>query len=246
MKNAVLIVAFLFVCASAAASEVQYGQFEVTFTAAELLDAATIDTVSGFMDVNADITWKMYVPETYDPASPAGLMVYISPTQKGWMPRPWQSVIDDENLIWISANASGNEVIVAKRMIYAVLAPQIATASYRIDPDRVYLSGFSGGGKVSGMVAINFANIFRGAIYICGAQYWPEDPPPIFSQLEKNRYVFLTGSEDFNRDLTYKIYRKYKSAGLENVDLINVPRMTHQNPSTRYFLKAINFLDQRE
>ena len=246
MKNAVLVVAFFFVCASAAASEIQYGQFEVTFKAAELMDAATIDTVSGFMDADEDITWKMYVPETYDPTIPAGLMVYISPSQKGWMPRPWQSVIDDENLIWISANASGNEVVVAKRMIYAVLAPQIATASYRIDPDRVYLSGFSGGGKVSGMVAINFANIFRGAIYICGAEYWSEDRPQMFSYVEKNRYVFLTGTEDFNRDLTYKIYRKYQSAGLVNVDLINVPRMTHQNPSTRYFLKAINFLDQRE
>jgi len=246
MKYAALVVAFFLSCASAAASEVQYGQFEVTFTAAELMDSATMDTVAEFMDVNEDITWKMYVPETYDPAVPAGLMVYISPSQEGWMPRRWQSVIDDENLIWISANASGNEELVAKRMIYAVLAPQIATASYKIDPDRVYLSGFSGGGKVSGMVAINFANIFRGAIYICGAEYWSEDRPPMFSQVEKNRYVFLTGSEDFNRDLTYKIYRKYQSAGLENVELINVPRMTHQNPSARYFLKAINFLDQRE
>ncbi len=246
MKNAALVVALFLICASAAASEVQYGQFEVTFTAAELLDSATMDTVSEFMDVDADITWKMYVPETYDPAVPAGLMVYISPSQKGWMPRRWQSVIDDKNLIWISANASGNEELVAKRMIYAVLAPQIVTTSYKIDPDRVYLSGFSGGGKVSGMVAINFANIFRGAIYICGAEYWLEDPPSLFSHVENNRYVFLTGSEDFNQDLTYKIYHKYQSAGLENVELINVPRMAHKNPDTRYFLEAINYLDQRE
>jgi hypothetical protein len=245
MKFAALVVAFFFGSASAA-DDIQYGQFEVTHTAAELLDPETIATVSEFMDVNDEIVWNMHVPESYDPNVPAGLMVYISPGDQGWMPRGWQPVIDEENLIWISASASGNEVLVAKRMIYAVLAPQIATARYRIDPDRVYLSGFSGGGKVSGMVAINFANIFRGAIYICGAQFWTEDRPQMFSQLEKNRYVFLTGSEDFNRDLTYRIFRKYESAGLENVELINVPRMTHQNPSTRYFRKAIHFLDQRE
>ena len=246
MKYAALVVAFFFSYASAAASEVQYGQFEVTHSAAELLDPETIATVSEFMDVNEEIVWNMHVPESYDPNVPAGLMVYISPSDQGLMPRGWQPVIDEENLIWISASASGNEVLVAKRMIYAVLAPQIATASYKIDPDRVYLSGFSGGGKVSGMVAINFANIFRGAIYICGAQFWSEDRPQMLSQVEKNRYVFLTGSEDFNRDLTYRIFRKYESAGLENVELINVPRMTHQNPSTHYFRKAINFLDQRE
>ncbi len=198
------------------------------------------------MDVGADIVWKMYVPETYDPSAPAGLMVYISPSQKGWIPRKWQSVIDSENLIWISANASGNDEIVAKRMLYAVLAPQIAASRYELDPDRVYLSGFSGGGKVSGMVAINFANIFRGAIYICGAEHWLDDPPKLISQVERNRYVFLTGSEDFNRDLTYRIYFKYQAAGLQNVELINVPRMGHKNPETRYFLKAIKYLDQRE
>jgi predicted peptidase len=173
-------------------------------------------------------------------------MVYVSPSQKGWMPRSWQPVFDDENLIWISANSSGNEEIVAKRMLYAVLAPQIAAVSYKIDPARVYLSGFSGGGKVAGMVAVNFANIFKGAIYICGAEYWIDDPPKLFSEVKNNRYVFLTGSEDFNRDLTYKIYRKYKSAGVSNIELINVPQMTHSNPDTRYFLKAINYLDQRE
>ncbi len=246
MKNAALVVVLFLICAGAAASEVQYGQFEVTFTTAGLMDPATKDTVSEFMDIHEDITWKMYVPKTYDPSVPAGLMVYISPSDKGWIPKRWQSVFNDENLIWISANASGNEVIVAKRMIYAVLAPQIATASYEIDTDRIYLSGFSGGGKVSGMVAVDFANLFKGAIYICGAEDRIDESSEMFSQVKKNRYVFLTGSDDFNRDQTHKIYRRYESAGITNIEYIKVPRMAHANPDTRYFLKAINFLDQRE
>ena len=226
--------------------EIQYGQFEVTHKAVEFLDPETIDTVASFLDAETDITWKMYVPKSYDPARPAGLMVYISPSQKGWIPRKWQSVFNDSNMIWISANESGNEVVVGKRMIYAVLAPQIAAKNYQIDKDRIYLSGFSGGGKVSGMVAINFANLFRGALYICGAEYWNEEPPRHFANVEKNRYVFLTGSQDFNHDLTYKIFFKYEAAGLENIELINVPRMAHENPDTRYFRKALEFLDHRD
>jgi hypothetical protein len=229
-----------------AAGDVQYGQFEVTYTAAELLDQETIESVSEFMDVNEDVVWSMYVPESYDPDIPAGLMVYISPSDSGWTPKGWRTVLDDENLIWISANASGNEVMVAKRMIYAVLAPQIAAAAYKIDTDRVYLSGFSGGGKVSGMVAIDFANLFRGAIYICGAENRIDEASELISQVKKNRYVFLTGSEDFNRDLTYKIHRRYETAGVPNIELIKVPRMSHSNPNTLYFRKAVNYLDQRE
>lgn len=224
----------------------QRGHSEVTYKISTLLDQVTTDTVSEFMDVDAEITWQIYVPESYDPIKPAGLLVYISPSDKGWLPRKWEPVIDESNLIWIAAHESGNEQIVARRMLYAVLGPQIAGSKYLIDPDRVYLSGFSGGGKVSGMVAINFANVFRGAVYICGAEHWIEDPPAHFAHVQSNRYVFLTGSNDFNRDLTYRIYRKYESAGLTRIDIINVPRMGHSNPPTRYFQKAIDFLDQRD
>lgn len=175
--------AVLLICASAAASEIQYGQFEVTFTAAELLDQETIDSVSEFMDVNAAVVWSMYVPETYDPSAPAGLMVYISPSDKGWTPKGWRTALED-------------------------------------------------------------ANLFKGAIYICGAEDRIDKSSELFSQLKNNRYVFLTGSEDFN--LTYRIYRKYESAGVKNIELIRVPRMSHSNPDTLYFRKAINYLDQRE
>ena len=231
---------------AATAVDARRGQIEVSYTISALLDQVTTEAVAEFMDVDSEVTWQMYVPESYDPTRPAGLMVYISPTDKGWLPRRWQPVIDDSNLIWIAAHESGNEEIVARRMLYAVLGPQIVRSMYFIDPDRVYLSGFSGGGKVSGMVAINFANVFRGAIYICGAEHWIEDPPEHFSHVERNRYVFLTGSNDFNRDLTSRIFRKYEAAGLSNIEFIKVPRMGHSNPPTRYFQKAVDFLDQRD
>lgn len=143
--------------------------------------------MSGVIRADEEITWKMYVPESYDANKPAGLMVYISPSPKGWMPRKWRPVIDETNQIWTSANRSGNRTHTAKRMLYAVLAPQIVERDYRIDADRTYLSGFSGGGKVAGMVSIDFANLFRGAIYICGAEHWTKHPPKLFQQVKDNR-----------------------------------------------------------
>ena len=226
--------------------EVLRGSFEVTFVPAQLLDAETLASVADFITEDEEITWEIHVPETYDAANPAGLMVYISPSDKGYMPRGWQPVLDEENFIWISANESGNKTKVGRRMVFAVLGPQIVKKHYQIDDDRVYLSGFSGGGKVSGMVAINFANLFRGAIYICGAEYWRQSPPTFFEHVKNNRYVFLSGGQDFNLDLTRKIYRRYKSAGLEGIKLIVVSKMGHQNPNEKYFRQAINFLDERE
>ena len=230
----------------AGAQDIRYGQFEVTFTPAQLLDQPTVDSVSEVIGADETITWKMYVPETYDANKPAGLMVYISPSDKGSMPGKWRAVVDEENLIWISANHSGNDTHTAKRMLYAVLGPQIAAQDYRIDAGRTYLSGFSGGGKVAGLVAIDFANLFRGAIYICGAEHWMNDPPKLLAQVMTNRYVFLSGHEDFNLGLTRKIHRQYENAGVPNIELMIIPRMGHKTPNTKDFRRAINFLDERK
>ena len=225
---------------------VQHGQFDITLTLAELLEQETIDSMTEVVSADETITWKMYVPETYDPGKPAGLLVYISPTFKGWMPRNWQSVIDEKNLIWISANDSGNLTVVARRILFTVLGPKIAAMDYAIDTDRVYLSGFSGGGKVASMVAIDFANLFKGAIYICGVLHWKKSPPALYDQVKTNRYVFVTGKDDFNNELTRNIYRKYQSAGLRNIHLMDILGMAHKTPGTKDFRKAISYLDQRE
>lgn len=224
---------------------IQRGQFDVSFTPSQLVDAETLASVAEFISADEEITWKMHVPESYDPSEPAGLMVYISPSDKGYMPRGWQPVIDERNLIWISADESGNEIAVARRMLFAVLGPSIVKQDYEIDSDRIYLSGFSGGGKVSAVVAIHFANLFRGAIYICGAEKWSESPPPPLEQMKKNRYVFLSGDRDFNLDLTRKIYRRYKGANLSGIKLLIMQRTGHQNPNTKYFRQAVEFLDER-
>ncbi|MGI9271936.1 MAG: hypothetical protein ACR2QT_09180 [Woeseiaceae bacterium] len=242
------------ICASAALAhaaetteaDIRRGQFDVSFTPAQLLDAETLASVAEFVAADEEVIWKVHVPETYDPAEPPGLMVYISPSDSGWMPRGWQPVIDENNFIWISADNAGNESPVGRRMLFAVLGPQIIRQLYEIDNDRIYLSGFSGGGKVSGMVAIDFANLFRGAIYIGGAEHWRGSTPKYFEHVKNNRYVFLAGDRDFNLDLTKKIYRRYKSAGLDQIKLIVMPRSGHQNPDAGHFRQAINFLDTRE
>lgn len=228
------------------AQDIRRGEFDITFTPAQLLDAETLASVAEFISADEEITWKMSVPESYDPSRPAGLVVYISPSDRGWIPRRWQPVMDDENLIWIGADNSGNDTVIARRMLFAVLGPSIVRQDYEIHSDRIYLSGFSGGGKVSGMVATNFANLFQGAIYICGAEYWNETPPPPLEQVIQNRYVFLSGHKDFNLDLTKTIYRRYKRAGVSNSKLLIAPGMGHQNPSAKYFRQAIDFLDARE
>jgi len=227
-------------------SNIQYGHFEVSRAIADLVDPSTIESMSDVLQVDEDITWKMYVPDGYKPDEPAGLLVYVSPTPEGYMPRGWEPVFDEHNLILISAEKSGNRTPTKKRMLLAALAPYAASENYELDPSRIYVSGFSGGGKVASLAAIQFASLFKGAIYICGADPRPNVDTTRLAEAKQNRYVFVTGSQDFNRSLTQKIFNNYEEDGMSNINLMIIRGMGHETPDEKRFRMAINFLDQRE
>lgn len=226
--------------------DIQFGQFEVSRTPAQLVDLVGSESMLDPLDDDEPISWRMYVPETYDSSKPAGLMVYISPTSSGEIQGDWRPVIDAENLIWIGANRSGNRTRTNKRILLATLAPYLASESYEIDPDRVYLSGFSGGGKAAGLASVHLARLFKGAIFICGAESWSDVEPEQLLTAAPNRYVFVTGSRDFNNTLTRRVHRKFERAGLVNSKLMVISGMEHSTPDAEHFREAMLYLDRRE
>ncbi len=226
--------------------EPQTGFFELSFTPLELLGSQSMQDASGILDDDDELSWQLFVPEDYDPVRPAGVMVYVSPTKKGGPPRVWTDLLGENNLIWIGANHSGNRVALGKRMFLAMLAPKIVAARYAINVDRIYISGFSGGGKTAGFIMAAKPDLFRGGIYIGGAEMWgSNEPPPQLDIIRQNYHVFLTGTEDFNERLTRRVYAAYKSAGVENCHLIVERRHGHQLPSISAFARAIEYVDSR-
>ena len=239
-----LLTSFLCGPALFAATE-RVGQFELDSTLAELLDEPALENFTRLIPADTPIEWSVYVPKSYDPGKPAGLLVYISPGDSGRIPSEWKAIMERRNLIWIGAHRSGNRTHTTLRIAYAILAPVAIEKSYGIDAERVYLSGFSGGGRVSSMIAGDYAHIFKGAVYNCGANLWNGEKPGRFEEMKANHYVFLTGSWDFNRRDTEHVYKAYDQAGIPNIKLMVIPRMAHQNPAARSYDKAIEFLDSR-
>lgn len=240
-----ILVAILFAAATAPTSaDPLRGEVSLSATAHELLGDDSAGLLGTALDPEEVAEWELYVSENYDPGLPAGLLVFISPTDSGRMPRRYQSVLDEKNLIWIGANHSGNQVRVARRVSLALLATAVADRNYRIDASRVYVSGFSGGGRTASAVAPEYAQIFTGAIYICGVNFWDGRKPKRLDQVKDNRYVFLTGKKDFNRAETRSVHRAYRRADVDNVLLLEVPGMDHRMPPADDLGAAITFLDE--
>ena len=225
------------------------GEIQFTVTLPEVAGAEGARAVETIVAADEPITWQVYVPDNYQPGDPAGLMVYVSPSNSGAIPRAWKPVLDRHNMIWISADQSGNKVSVVRRAIFALVALTVAGSHYDIDNQRVYLSGFSGGGKVAGMVAAKYPQLFNGAIFNSGINPLDNHSTPQFELFRHNYYVFITGTKDHALEQTKKVHRQYIDSGIENSKLMVIRSMTHKNPNGAKFDEAIQYLDshiQRE
>ncbi len=128
-------------------------------------------------------------------------------------------------------------------MAYALIAPAVINKTYQIDNQRVYLTGFSGGGRVASMMAAEYPEIFKGGIFNCGAEYWGSEEPDRLDLIRNNRYVFLTGTFDQALEPTKRAFRNFQSAGVEHSKLMVIRNMSHSNPKRLDFKKAIEYLD---
>jgi len=240
---------FLTICmgmlhASLAAAQ-RLGTYQESASVVDIGGEGFARNFEGVVNGDATIEWNVFVPESYDPELPAGILVYISPSNSGSIPEHWQAILADKNLIWVAANESGNSINPRLRIVYSLLAPAFIDKNYEIDTSRVFIAGLSGGGRVASMVAPEYPTLFRGAIYICGVNNFGRRSKQELERIRKGRFVFLTGSKDFNRSETKRVYNRYLRAEVENSFYLDIPGMGHQNPDAERFAEAIAYLDNQ-
>ena len=188
------------------------------------------------------VSWQVYSPPA-NADKPPGVLVYVSPMVTGRIDSRWREVMDAQNLIYIAANDMGNEVPTIRRMVMANLAVKALAQRYLFDTGRIYVSGFSGGGKVASLLATQYPEVFSGAIYICGAEFWKDEQTRNVARVLENRFVFVTGSKDFNRMQSRRVQQRYIKAGAQHTRLIVVPGMGHKHPDAPHLTEALTFLD---
>lgn len=206
-------------------------------------------------------SFYVYMPSDYAKDDSYGLLVWVSAGESGRMPEAWSKLMDKHKLIWVSAHRSGNKHSVpGRRMALALDAVHNIKGMYNIDPNRVYVSGISGGGRVASILAVHYPDIFGGGIFVVGVECWEAievtgkpgqfyrpmpKPRPKYLAMAKDqgRYVLLTGDNDFNRVQTHDYYQNGYSKRLKHVLYIQVPGMGHELPGAEWYEKAIVFLD---
>ncbi|MGZ6014019.1 MAG: hypothetical protein ACXWK0_19425 [Caulobacteraceae bacterium] len=148
--------------------------------------------------------FEVYVP----PAGPAkgyGLLVFVPPESAAYVPADWIPVLDREGVILVAADRTGNpDNVLGRRIPIPLLAVRNITARYKVDPERVWIGGFSGGSRMAERLALAYPDVFRGAFMNAGSDPlggdWMTPPIPPKDLLhrfqETSRLVYVTGRAD--------------------------------------------------
>src|SRR5258706_1250587 len=124
----------------------------------------------------ADESFEVYVPPDYTEQTPFGLPVFVMPGGRNQPPENYRPLLDKHHLLWVCPNKAGNDRVTGPRMGLAIDAAANMRARYKIDPDRVYVSGISGGGRIASMLGVAFADVFRGGgFYIIGCNFYHDE-----------------------------------------------------------------------
>jgi len=92
--------------------------------------------------------------------------------------------------------------VLNRREPLALLAAENIMRSYPLDPERVYIGGFSGGSRMALRIARGYPDVFHGALLNAGSDpignaQIPLPPQELLRQFQQStRVVYVTGAHD--------------------------------------------------
>jgi hypothetical protein len=207
--------------------------------------------------------FEIYIPKSYDPSQSYGVIGWVNPHEGAEIPRQFETLFDEFNLVAVSAERIGNNHPWQRRI--AVLESGISQLSktLNLDPAKRIMSGFSGGGRTSATACFVHPEFWIGAISWAGGNFYKtySVPIPVGASSpgindhapgsvsdqhvklarEKARFVLITGPKDFNLSDSRGIYRALRKDQFEAL-LLEEPGLAHQVGSADYMRKALEFV----
>lgn len=214
----------------------------------EIIRGFTFDNVL-HSDYDGDIHFGLYIPESYDGTKPYALFI----TLPGWEGLYFQGVganmVEDFGVEAIGYNA---EMIVVSTQLsdwketsakQAIALTEYFLNHYNIDPGKVYLHGYSGGGETGSLVMGMKPELYTA--FLCTSSKWDGDLSILAAA--KTPVYIATGAEDsyYGSSSLKKAYAElcdyYRNAGVseDEINRLAVLDIKEQD----YFVKA-GFSDQ--
>jgi len=195
--------------------------------------------------------YSIYVPSS--PHSSTGtysLLVFVPPWPRAEVPRAWIPVLNRYNTILVTAANSGNDApTIDRREPLALLAAHNAMVQYPVNPQQVYIGGFSGGARIALRLALGYPDVFHGALLNAGSDSIGTadvslPPTALFRSFQESiRLVYLTGERD-EENLARDMYSRRSLNEWCVFDLVTQtePRTAHELADASGFGRSLQAL----
>jgi ankyrin repeat protein len=195
----------------------------------------------------------VHVPEGYDGSRPYGLIIsMMNAKSSSQFPKPeYLATLEAHRLLYVGFDpysgvdeAGSAPDFHTDYERYVLAAAYHMLGAYNVDRGRVYLAGFSKGGRLTGEIMPMHPRLFTGGLAVAGCfttggrSLWVHP-----NAGKRAAMVLATGDWDYNRQETYGCYASFLALGYDAFYL-QEPQRAHARISGEYFEKAISFLDE--
>lgn len=188
-------------------------------------------------------TYERYVPAGIGRTASPGLVLFVSAGPKPQGLETFRKTCDERLLVFASPHNAGNGVDSRQRIRIILDVLDDVRREYGIDPDRTYIAGFSGGGRIACGVGFSLPELFGGVIPVCAAGELREETWLRQRVIDRLSVAHLTGDGDFNRGEV----ERFRGAMLANVGMRSkvwvAPQTGHAIPKADFVDQAVAWLD---
>jgi pimeloyl-ACP methyl ester carboxylesterase len=173
---------------------------------------------------------------------PVVLFISAGDAPAGWS--QLEAVCRQQGILFASPYDSGNNTPMPRRVRIVLDVLDDIRRLHPVDPDRTYVAGFSGGGRVACAMAFALPELFGGVMPICAGGELREEPWLRHRAIERLSMGFVTGTNDFNLgEVSRFCGPMFGDIGIQTKVTV-VPNLGHGIPDGKALAPVLDWLDK--
>lgn len=193
-------------------------------------------------------TYDLFVPEHQgaagaDPTMPLVLFISAGNNAAGW--GNWEAVCRQHGILFAAPRDAGNNTPMPRRVRIILDVLDDVGRRFRVDPDRTYVAGYSGGARVASAIAFALPEYFGGIAAVCGGNDLREEVWLRQRVADRLSVALVTGEQDFNRGEAERFRGPMLNAVGVRTKVWVVPGMGHSIPDEAVFGGVFDWLEQQ-
>ncbi len=189
-------------------------------------------------------SFELFVPPRREPKQPLPLVLFVSPGKEpgGW--KHFENACKKLGFVFAGVRGAGNDVPSPRRVRVILDVLDEVRRQLPIDPDRTYIAGFSGGGRMACAVGFALPEYFGGVMPICAGGPVRDESFLRQRAVDRLGVALLTGQTDFNRGEVERQWRTYFQAVGVRSRVWTQPGLGHGIPRDEMLQEALRWLDE--